>query len=219
MKTSFPQLVEAVRQAKEKRGESKMKQSVELIINLKGIDLNKPENRFTEAVELPNSLGRKSRKLCVVASSSMAPAAKRITFISRVIEKEDVEALVGNKREAKKLAQSFDHVLVEPTLMGLAAKALGAALGSRGKSPVAIPPGQDLEKLAAKYSNTVIARLRKAPQINCIIGVEEDDDKELAENAEAILSRVIDRLEKRIRNVSAVYVKTTMGKPVAVSLS
>ncbi len=211
-------LLEAVKKAKEQAGQRKFKQSMELIINIRGVDLSKPENRFTEAVELPNGLGLKQRKICVVASGNMAIQAGRMEGVQRVLQKEDLETLVGRKREAKKLASAYDFFLVEPGMMGLAAKALGSALGSRGKTPVPIPPGQDLERLVRRYLKTVVVTLRKIPQVSCLIGSADEGDEKLAANAEAVLSRVVEKLEKRTRNIGSVYLKTTMGKPVSVEI-
>jgi len=218
MKALSSRILEAVKKAKENKGERKFKQSVEITINIKGVDLNKPENRFTEFIELPNDLGRKRRKICIIATGNLALTAKRINGVDKVIEREELEALVGNKREAKKLASRYDFFLVEPALVGLAARALGAALGSRGKNPIPIPPDQDLEKLVQRYANSVSVRLRKIPQVSAIIGTEEMSDEKIAENAEAVLNRVAEKLEKKLRNISSVYIKTTMGKPVKVEL-
>ncbi len=218
MRALTSRMLEAIRQAKQNKGERKFTQSLEITVNIKGVDLSKPENRFSEVIELPHDLGKKRRKICVIASGNTALVARRIQGVDRVIEREELETLVGNKREAKKLASSYDYFLVEPPLMGLAARALGAALGSRGKTPIPIPPGQDLEKLVQRHANSVTLRLRKIPQVSALIGTEEMEDEKLAENAEAVLSRVIEKLEKRQRNVASVYVKTTMGKPVKVNL-
>lgn len=218
MRAAVKGLVEAVKKAKENRMNSKFKQSVEMVINITGVDLTKPQNRFTEVIELPNDLGRKKRKILVIASGNLALEAGRTPGVSRVIQREELEALVGRKKDAKRIASEYDFVLVEPSLMALAAKALGAALGSRGKTPIPIPPGTDLQKFVKRYSNSVQVTLRKSPQVACLVGVEEDPDEKIAENAETVLNRVVEKLEKKQKNVSSVYMKTTRGKPVKVEL-
>ncbi|MCS6784115.1 MAG: 50S ribosomal protein L1 [Candidatus Caldarchaeum sp.] len=218
MRAAVGKLVEAVKKAKENKMNSKFKQSVEMVINITGVDLSKPQNRFAEVVELPNDLGRKRRKILVIASGNLALEAGRTEGVSRVIQREELEALVGRKKDAKKIASQYDFVLVEPSLMALAARALGAALGSRGKTPIPIPPGSDIQKLVKRYSNSVQITLRKSPQVECLIGVEEDPDDKIAENAETVLSRVVEKLEKKQRNIASVYLKTTRGKPVRLEL-
>jgi len=209
-------LVDAIEKAKKQGKPRKFKQSIELVINLRDIDLRKPENRFVEVVELPHGLGEKRKKICVIAGSALAMEARRTPGVDRVIEREELEGLVGNKRLAKKIASEYDFFLVEAPLMGLAARALGAALGGRGKRPTPIPPGTDLSGLVEKLGRSVTVNVRKNPQAMCIIGTEEMDSKSLAENALAVISKVVDKLEKRFRNVQSIYVKKTMGEPVEV---
>ncbi|MEM2095250.1 MAG: 50S ribosomal protein L1 [Candidatus Caldarchaeum sp.] len=218
MRAVSSKFVNAVKQAREKMMPSKFKQSVEMIVNITGVDLSKPQNRFTEVVELPNDLGRKKRKILVVASGNLALEAGRIEGVSKVLSREELEPLVGKKKEAKKIASQYDFVLVEPALMGLAARALGAALGSRGKTPIPIPPGSDLQRLVKRFANSVQVQLRKSQQVACLVGLEEDSDEKIAENAETVLNRVVEKLEKRQRSIKSVYLKATRGKPVKVEL-
>ncbi|MEM1945713.1 MAG: 50S ribosomal protein L1 [Candidatus Caldarchaeum sp.] len=218
MRAVSSKLLTAVKQSKQSMLPARFKQSLELIINVTGVDLSKPQNRFTEVIELPNDLGRKRRKILVIASGNLALEASRTESVSRVVTREELEALVGRKREAKKIAKEYDFVLVEPSLMGIAARALGAALGGRGKTPIPIPPGSELQKLVKRYANSVQVQLRKTYTIACLVGLEEDSDENIAENAETVLNRVVEKLEKRLRNVSSVYLKATRGKPVKVEL-
>jgi len=218
MRAVNQKILEAVRKMRQNALPAKFKQSVELVVNVTGVDLSKPQNRFSEVVELPNDLGRKRRKILVVASGNLALEAGRTEGVSRVIDREELEALVGRKNDAKKIAKEYDFVLVEPSLMGLAARALGAALGSRGKTPIPIPPGTDIKAFVKRYLNSVQITLRKTPQVACLVGVEEEKDEKIAENVETVLNRIVDKLEKRQRNISSIYLKTTRGKPVRVEV-
>lgn len=218
LRTLEANLAKAIEEVKKSTRTRKFKQSIELMINIEGIDLKKPENRFVEDIELPHGLGGKKRKICVIATPALASEAKKIPEIDRVIERDELEALVGNKRAAKKLASQYDYFLVDPPLMGLTAKALGAALGGRGKRPIPIPPGANIVDLAKRYSKTVTVNVRKNPQAMCMIGVETMDEKSLVENALAVISKVADRLEKHFDNIKSIYVKKTMDKPVKVVL-
>jgi ribosomal protein L1 len=88
----------------------------------------------------------------------------------------------------------------------------------RFKAPVPMPPGQDLERMFKRYLKTVVVQLRKIPQVSCLIGPADESDEKLAANAEAVLSRVVEKLEKRMRNIGSIYLKTTMGKPFSVEI-
>lgn len=217
LRTLSSKLLEAIERAKSSKKRNFL-QSLELIVNVKGVDLTKPENRFSETVELPNGLGKNKKTICVIASGDTALRAKRIPLVDKVIEKDELESLLGNKRLVKKLAGKIDYFLVDPPMMSTAAKVFGAALGARGKAPMPIPPGQDLEKLVERYSRSVTVRLRKNLNIGCIIGTEDMDSKQLAENAEAVASRIAEKLEKKFKNIASIYVKTVMGEPVKVEI-
>ena len=215
---SIPNIEEAIANARKNSTKRNFKQSFELIINLKDLDLEKPESRIYEIVELPNALSNKKRKICVIASGDLALRATKIDGIDKVFQKSDIEAIIGNKKMARKIAESYDFFLVESSLIGIVAKALGAALGGRGKRPIPISSNQDLEELVSKYSKSVILNTRKNPEIKCIIGTEDMSDKEIKENAEAIIKHLISKLEKEMRNIKSIYIKLTMGKPVKLNL-
>jgi ribosomal protein L1 len=73
MRAVNQKILEAVRKMRQNALPAKFKQSVELVVNVTGVDLSKPQNRFSEVVELPNDLGRKRRKILVVASGKPSP--------------------------------------------------------------------------------------------------------------------------------------------------
>lgn len=193
-------------------------QSVELIINLKDVDLKRPESRVTETVELPKGLGSRARRVAVIASGALVVEARKSANVDRVFEREEVEVLIGNKKAAKKLAREFDYFLVDTSLISLAARALGSALGFVGKAPVPVPSGADVDALAARYKRSVTIRVRKNPQACCVIGTEEMPIEHLTENAQAVLNRVVDKLPKRWANVESVHLKLAMGEPVKLSV-
>ncbi len=208
----------AVREALAKGRARKFAQSVELVINLKDIDLKKPESRFTEVIELPHGLGSKARKVAVIASGALAVEARKSPNVDRVFDREEIEVLTGNKKAAKRLAREFDYFLVDTSLISLVARALGAALGYIGKAPVPVPAGADVNALAARYKRSVTVRVRKNPQANCVIGTEEMGPDQLVENAMAVLNRVVEKLPKRWANVKSAYVKRAMGEPVGLKV-
>ncbi len=217
--SSLIKLDEKLGEALSKREKKNFIQSVELIINLKDVDVSKPEKRFTETIELPRGLDGKPRKIAVIASGAIALEASRSTNVDKVFEKPEVEALIGNKKAAKKIAREYDYFLVEPSLMPIAARALGAALGSLGKSPVPIPPNINIDSLASRYKRSITVRLRKIPQVSCMIGTEDMHVSELMENANEVINRVVEKLEKKWANIKSIYIKTTMGQPIKLDIS
>jgi large subunit ribosomal protein L1 len=189
-------------------------QTLEMVINLRDVYVSKPEKRFSEVVELPHGLGQKERKIAVFATGDLALQASRSKNVDKVLERSEVEALIGNKKAAKKLVRQYDYFLVEPQLIPLAARALGAALGGLGKSPIPIPPNTNIDELAAKYRRSVNVRVRKVPQVMVPIGTDNMGPEQLVENARTVIDRVVQKLEGGWSNIKSIYFKLTMGSPV-----
>ncbi|NIQ04670.1 MAG: 50S ribosomal protein L1, partial [Candidatus Korarchaeota archaeon] len=70
-------VIEAIKEAKEKAKKRNFTQSVELILNLKDIDMKSPEGRIREQIELPHPTPEEMNKLCIIAKGELALKAKR----------------------------------------------------------------------------------------------------------------------------------------------
>ncbi|MCS7124157.1 MAG: 50S ribosomal protein L1 [Candidatus Bathyarchaeota archaeon] len=210
-------LLNAVKEAKEKSGKRNFTQSVELILTLQDIDMKSPEGRLQENVELPHPLPRKTNKICVIATGELALKAKKANS-DLVIDRAELEALAGKKKELRKIANEYDFFFSEAPLMPLVGKVLGAVLGPRGKMPVPVPPTADIENLLNKYRKTVAIRMRNQPVIQCRVGTEDMKDEELAENIQAVLKVVEGKMKRGIKNIKSIHIKTTMGAPVEIKL-
>ncbi len=212
----MPYTKEEIREAIEKAVKyskpRNFKQSIELIIVLKDVDPKSPEGRIRETVILPKGLG-KELKICVVADGEMAEKAKNAGAY-RVITRNELLSI--SKKEAKKIAQTCDWVLVRTDLMAYAGRILGPALGPRGKIPVPVPPSANIEAVIKRYKSAILLRNKDQPQLMSKIGTEDMSVDDLLENALTILSRVESKLPNGIHNIAKIIVKTTMGPPVEV---
>jgi len=205
---------EAIKQAKTKSGEKKFNQTVDLILDITEIDMKAPEGKIQEVVELPHDTGKPNR-ICVIASGEFALKAKNAKA-DHVLERADLEALNGKKKELRKLASDYDVFISEAPLMPLVGRILGPVLGPRGKMPVPVPPNADIAALINKHRKTVVVRMRNQPIIQVSVGSQQMKDEELVDNAMAVL-RVLDgKLKRGLRNVKYVFVKTSMGEPVKI---
>src|SRR4030065_847041 len=110
-------IVDAVKRAKEKSGGKKFNQTVDLILNIQEIDMKAPEGKIQEVVELPHATG-KPNKIVVVASGELAMKARHANA-DKVIERSDLEALAGEKKDLRKLAREDDVFVSEGTLICL----------------------------------------------------------------------------------------------------
>ncbi|MEJ2272706.1 MAG: 50S ribosomal protein L1 [Candidatus Bathyarchaeota archaeon] len=216
MPLNMKNLLAAVKEVKSKSTERKFSQSIDLAMNLQNIDMKKPEGRIQERIELPHSVGKKI-KVCVIASGEMAFKAKN-AGASLILERPALEALMADKKKQKNIAKDYDIFIAEAPLMPLVGKTLGASLGPRGKMPTPVPPNADIEEQIEKHQKTVLVRMRGQPVLQCRVGNQEMDDKEIAENVQAIVRRIEGKLKRGIKNVRSVYLKTSMGSAIKVSM-
>ncbi len=205
-------LVEAVSRALKLGKPRRFKQSVDLIVVLKDVDLKSPEGRIREIVYLPNK-PNKEPKICVVAEGDMALKAREMGL--EVYTREDLAQLRGNRKRAKKIAKRCDWVLVRADLMGLAGGTLGPALGPRGKAPTPVPPSANIEDLVERFKRAVWLRTRNQPQVMVRVGDEDMSPEEIAENVKAVLQVLTDKYGPQ--KIAKVYLKKTMGIPVQVN--
>ncbi|ASJ10156.1 50S ribosomal protein L1 [Thermococcus sp. P6] len=207
-------IVEAVKEAKTRAKPRNFTQTVEMAVNLRDIDLKRPENRFKLEVVLPNGRG-KEPKIAVIADGAVAEAAKRLGL--DVISGEELEELAKNPRQARKLAKNYDFFIAAAPLMPKIGKYLGRYLGPRNKMPQVVPPTMtNIEPIVERLKRTVRIQLKNNPVVHAPIGTENMEDEKLAENAEAVLNAVLSKLERGENQVKSVYVKTTMGPAVKI---
>ncbi len=205
---------EAVKQAKSNAGDRKFNQSVDLILDIQEIDMKAPEGKIQEVVELPHDT-LKPNKVCVVAQGEFAVKAKNGNA-NFVLDRADLEALNGKKKELRKLATTYDVFIAEAPLMATVGRILGPVLGPRGKMPIPVPPNADIAALIVKHRKTVGVRMRNQPIIQVRVGSQQMKDEDIAENAMAVL-RVLDgRLKRGLKNVKFAFIKTSMGEPVKI---
>ena len=206
-------ILAAVKEAKGKSEKRKFNQSIELILQLKDIDM-KTEGKVQEVVELP-FVPEKTNKICVIGSSDLALRAKKASA-DRVVERSELESMAGKKPELRKISNEYDFFIAETPLMPLVGRTLGPVLGPRGKMPIPIPPNVDLTALMAKHRKTVIVRTRGQPLLQCRIGMEDMKDEEITENIMAVLRVLEGKLKKGMKNIKFAIIKTTMGSPVKI---
>ena len=207
-------LLDAIKEAKAKSGQKKFNQTIELILDIKEIDMKAPEGKIRQIVELPHATA-KLNKICVIASGELALKARKAEA-ELVLEKADLEALAGKKKELRKLANGYDVFISEAPLMPLVGRIFGPALGPRGKLPVPVPPNADIASLILKHRKTVVVKMRNQPIIQCSVGTENMKDEEIVANIQAVLRIVEGKLKRGLKNIKFAFIKTSMGEPVRI---
>ena len=191
-----------------KKLDRKFKQKIDLVINLKNLDLNIPKNRIDEEIILPHGRGSET-KIALFASGELALKAKK--HVDLLIKPEEIEDFSTDKGKFKKVADAHHFFIAEAPLMPTIGKALGTILGPRGKMPKPVPPNADVSGLVKNLRSTVKLRSKSNKTFHTIAGEETMSKEDIAENISAIIKRLESKLERGRMNIASVYVKTTMG--------
>jgi len=207
-------IVASLDELKGKTQKRKFKQSIELIMPLRDLDLKDPANRINELIELPNP-GKNGAKVCIFAAGELAVNAKR-NDIDMIFGREDILELGKDRKAAKKRLSGYDFFISEAQLMPLVGRHLGQVLGPRGKMPTPVPPTVDVGDLINRQKRMVRVRVRDQLNAQCKVGDEDMTSIEIAENISAVISLIERKLEKGSRNIKAIYIKMTMGPKLKI---
>lgn len=190
-------------------------QKIDMIINLKDIDLKKTENHVDFYTQLHYSVG-KDLKICGLVGYELSEDAKK--HCDKVITQEDFAKLEGDKKAIKKLADEYDYFIAQANLMGMVAKTFGKILGPRSKMPnpkagCVVPPKGSTEQIVNKLRTTVRFMAKKDPVIQLIVGNVDMKEDEVYDNINLSYNQLIHHLPSEKNNIKSILIKTTMGKP------
>jgi len=211
MSLPIEQIIEAVKKAREASPKRNFEQSFDLAINLRELDMNRPENRINLRFQLPNSIGK--RKVLVFASGDLALRARR-AGADEVVEPAELDQLAMDKKAAKKKLAQYDSFIAEALMMPKVGRVAGPILGPRGKMPTPVPPQAPIDEIIERERRTVVLRSRDKPFVHCIVGKEEMSDEEVAQNIEAVIRNLTAATKRGFSNIKSMYLKLTMGDSV-----
>ncbi len=197
----------------------KFSQSVDFIMNLRGLDLKKPEDNITTFVVLPHGKSKVNR-IGALITSDLVSKAKGL--FDTIIVKDDFRDYGVNPKKTKNMAQSVDFFVAQADLMTEVAKAFGKVLGPLGKMPnpkagsvfpATIP---DLKPIAQKLKQTVKLQTKNELVIKTSVGQETMSDEQIAENVLAVYNHVFHLLHDDKHKVKTILLKFSMGKPFVI---
>ncbi len=203
--------VEKIKKVMENSKKRGFLESMEIAINIKDVDLKIPKNRIQDVIVLPKGRG-KPIKVVVFGSGEFAIKAKKAADL--VIQPEEIDDFVKNKRAAKKIAEQHDFFLAETPLMPVIGKRMGIILGPRGKMPTPVPPQADPVPIIDSLRNKIRIRSKDRRTFHAPIGTVSMSPEDIAANYEEVMKRIETHLERGLMNIDSVYVKTTMGPSV-----
>ncbi|MBI2207962.1 50S ribosomal protein L1 [Candidatus Woesearchaeota archaeon] len=202
---------------KENSPKRNFRQSIDLIINLKDLDLKKQEQQLNTFVTLHHSSGKKV-SVCALVGPELEKAAKEVC--DEVILAESFNRF-RDKKEIKKLANKHDFFIAQANIMPQIATTFGRVFGPRGKMPNPkmggiLPPNANVRQLCEKLGKTVKIATKNEPAIKCMVGKEDSDEGEVIDNILTIYNSVIHTLPNEKHNVKNVMLKLTMGPAFAM---
>ena len=206
-------IVDAVTRALDEAPPRNFRETVDLAVNLRDLDLNDPSQRVDESVVLPAGTGQETQ-IVVFASGETALRAEDVA--DEVLDGDDLEELGDDTDAAKDLADETDFFVADASLMQDIGRYLGTVLGPRGKMPTPLQPDDDVVETVNRMKNTVQLRSRDRRTFHTRVGAQDMDSDEIADNIDVIIRRLEANLEKGPLNIDSMYVKTTMGPAVEV---
>ncbi|WP_136716214.1 50S ribosomal protein L1 [Halorientalis salina] len=205
---------QAVNRALDEAPPRNFRETVDLAINLRDIDLNEPSNRVDTGVVLPAGTGQET-SIVVFAEGETAVRAEDAA--DDVLDGDQLAELGDDDDEAKDLADATDFFIAEESMMPDIGRYLGTVLGPRGKMPTPLDPDDDVVEVVNRMKNTVQLRSKERRTFHTRVGAEDMDAENIADNVDVILRRLHAELEKGPLNIDTVFVKTTMGPAVEVA--
>lgn len=187
-------------------------QAVEVAVRL-GVDPKQADQMVRGSLVLPHGIGKTQRVIVFAQGDNVA-----------VAEKAGADA-VGGKDLADKVKDGwldFDVAIAAPDMMGVVGP-LGRVLGPRGlmPSPRAGTVTQDIAKAVEEYkAGKVEFRVDSGGNVHCVVGRMSFDDKQLHENADALL-KYINALKPATSKgvyVRSLSVSATMMPAISVAL-
>ena len=201
----------------------KFDESIDLIINLKDLNLNDPKQRIDKEIVLPNNTITSDKpNVCIIASDEILLEARNLG-----LETIDTDGLVQLNNEEKKVKKKFvkkyDFFIVEDKMMPSVARYLARFLGPLGKMPKPFPTGygiisspDDLRIAIDRYLKIIRIQLKKQLLIQVKIGKKSMEEDRVFENLKAVVDYIADQMPHRYNNIKSMFLKTTMGHPIKI---
>ena len=193
-----------------KQKERKFNQTVDLIVNLKGLDFRK--TNISAVVPVPHKI--KDKNICAFlnAKSDIVHTVTKAEF-----------AKYSDKKALKNLIKKYDSFIAHAPLMPSVATTFGKVLGPTGKMPspqlgiMMQDTPEEIKSMIARVDKSAKIRIKEA-SIKLAVGKTEMSDSHILENITSIYQGIVNALPTKRDNVRNVLVKFTMTKPIEVHI-
>ncbi|MDP4039601.1 MAG: ribosomal L1 domain-containing protein [Candidatus Pacearchaeota archaeon] len=197
--------LEELRKGKER----KFNQTVDLIVNLKGVDLRK--TNISIILNVPHKI--KDKRVCGFLT-------KKNDLIKTITKPEF--AKYKDQKDLRGLVRNYDFFIAHASLMPAVATTFGKALGPTGKMPspqlgIISEEENAVKEVLDKISKAIKMRAKES-SIKFAVARSDMSNEEIIENITAAYRGVVDSLPTKLENVKNVMVKFTMTKPIGVKI-
>jgi large subunit ribosomal protein L1 len=203
----------------------KFDETVDLIVNIRDVDIKNPNNRIDQEILLPHGIpGNKAvQDVCFIAKDDMELALKEKGY--KVLNPADLDQLQKrSKKDKKDIVKKYKYYVARADLMRNLAKVLARFLGQQGKMPKPQPkgfgvikPDENLDDFIPKLKRIIKVDMKKQLLVQLKIGKKSQKFEDVLENLDSALSFIENSLPNGHNNIKSLFIKTTMGKPVKVS--
>ena len=211
------ELVKALKSLKESSKKRNFKQTYDLVINLKNLDLKKTDNQVDFFLNLHFGRGKKVNVCAFVGPELKAEAEK---VCDEVVPVDSFDKYAKDKKLAKNLASKHNFFIAQANIMPKVAAAFGKVLGPRGKMPnpkagCVVPPKAVLKPLYDRLQKVLKITAKTSLIIQCPVGSEEMPEEEVADNIMVAYDQITHHLPSEKHNIKKMFVKLTMSDTIA----
>ncbi|HLC77924.1 MAG TPA: hypothetical protein VJH92_02270, partial [Candidatus Nanoarchaeia archaeon] len=191
-----------------KTEERKFNQTVDLIINLQKFNIKK--DTVNAVISLPYII--KNKKIAAFLET-------KNTGVDTITQ--DDFKKYSDKKELKKLVNSYDFFIAQASIMPKVATVFGKILGPAGKMPspqlgiIMDTNERAITELKDKVNKSVKIKT-KEPSIKLAIGKQSMKDQEIIDNIMAVYNTILKALTKGKENIKNIEIKFTMTKPIKI---
>ncbi len=209
--------LESIKKVKENSQKRKFNQAYDLIITLKGLDLKKSDQHVDFFMDFNFPVKKKS--ICALVGPELSKQAKE--SCEEVVDVDDFLKYGKDKKLIKELAEKHDFFIAQATIMPKVAQTFGRIFGPKGKMPnpksgCVVPPNANIKQVYNRLQVTVNIKAKSHLMIQAIVGKEDMNEDDVAENMVSVYNQVIHHLPQEKNNVRRILLKLTMGTPVSV---
>lgn len=198
------------------RKQRKFVESVDLQIGLKEYDPNK-DKRFVGSVRLPH-IPRPRLKFCFIADAAHIDKCKALNynFVDADQLKNKVNPSDKKAKDLKRWARKFKLLFISDSLLKQLPKLGGPMFTKWGLFPTVINSSDNIQAKVEEGLATIKYQLKKVTNLGLAVAHAGMNEEQIRQNLLTSINFLVSLLKKGWNNISALTIRTTMGKPVKI---